>query len=44
MEEKNLLTYCQPLVNIVTVQACCIVCNSEANRITNVGEDDYGTY
>jgi hypothetical protein len=45
MEEKNLLTYCQPLVNIVTVQACCIVCNSPGpNSVANVDEDDYGTY
>jgi hypothetical protein len=44
MEAKKLLNYCQPLVNVVTVQACCIVCNSETNRIANVGEDDYGTY
>ena len=44
MEAKNLLNYSQPLVNIVTVQACCIVCNAETNRIANVNEDDYGTY
>lgn len=39
MKAQDLLTYCQPLVNVVTVQACCIVCNSETNRVANMPED-----
>lgn len=45
MEAKKKITYSQPLVNVVTIQACSIVCNSDPqNRIANVDEDDYGTY
>ena len=39
MKTKKLLTYSQPLVNIVIVQACSIVCGSETNRVANMPED-----
>ena len=45
MDIKQQLTYSQPLVNIITIQAGYIVCNSPGpNSIANVDEDDYGTY
>ena len=39
MEAKKTFTYSQPLVNVVTIQACSIVCNSETNRVANMPED-----
>ncbi|MBR3075715.1 MAG: hypothetical protein IKH11_08205 [Bacteroidales bacterium] len=45
MDIKEQLTYKQPLVNIITIQAGYIVCNSPSqNSIDNVAEDDYGTF
>ena len=45
MDIKKQLTYIQPLVNIITIQAGYIVCNSPSpNSIRNVVEDEYGAY
>lgn len=45
MNIKKQPTYIQPLVNIITIQAGYIVCNSPGpNNIPNVVEDEYGTY
>lgn len=45
MDIKKQLVYNQPLVNIITIHAGYVVCNSSVpNAIANVDEDEYGPY
>lgn len=44
METKNLPPYCGPIVKVIDIKLCYVICNSGSNSIASADEDDYGTY